>query len=83
MDSQVGDSACTATAYLGGVKGNEGTIGVSAAVGRMDCLAMRNESNHVLSLAKWAQDAGNSSLEDDDLIYQLQHNRPLQGNPPV
>ncbi|KAL0275007.1 UNVERIFIED_CONTAM: hypothetical protein PYX00_002999 [Menopon gallinae] len=61
VDSQVGDSACTATAYLGGVKGNEGTIGVSAAVGRMDCLGMRNESNHVLSLAKWAQDAGKST----------------------
>lgn len=58
MDTQVADSACSATAYLGGVKANEGTVGVSAAVGRVDCEAVKNESNRVHSIAKWAQEAG-------------------------
>ena len=31
VDSIVADSACSATAYLGGVKGNRATIGLSAA----------------------------------------------------
>ena len=31
VDSIVADSACSATAYLGGVKGNLATIGLSAA----------------------------------------------------
>jgi len=58
VDSQVADSACSATAYLGGVKGNGGTIGVSAAVGRGNCPASTNTSTHVLSIADWAQQAG-------------------------
>ncbi|XP_062131369.1 membrane-bound alkaline phosphatase [Drosophila sulfurigaster albostrigata] len=58
VNRQVADSACTATAYLGGVKGNYGTIGVNANVPRYDCTAANGEEDHVDSIAKWAQDAG-------------------------
>ncbi|KAM8703404.1 hypothetical protein ACLKA7_008081 [Drosophila subpalustris] len=58
VDLIVPDSACTATAYLCGVKGQEGTIGVNGAVPRTDCKAMLNESTHVDSIAQWAMDAG-------------------------
>uniref|UniRef100_A0A1A9W9X5 Alkaline phosphatase n=1 Tax=Glossina brevipalpis TaxID=37001 RepID=A0A1A9W9X5_9MUSC len=58
IDNQVADSACSATAYLGGVKGNYGTIGVNANVQRHDCMAGLNVGNWVESIAKWAQDAG-------------------------
>jgi alkaline phosphatase len=55
VDSQVADSACSATAYLGGVKANIGTIGVTAAVKLNDCKGMRNISNQVTSILKWSQ----------------------------
>ncbi|XP_062540299.1 alkaline phosphatase-like [Armigeres subalbatus] len=55
---QVADSACTATAYLAGVKANYGTIGLSAAAPLGDCLAQNNTDHHVQSIAKWAQDYG-------------------------
>nr|CAD7434340.1 unnamed protein product [Timema monikensis] len=55
VDRQVADSACTSTAYFCGVKNNYGTLGVSAAVTRRDCQAMRNSSNHVDSILAWAQ----------------------------
>ncbi|KAL9916327.1 membrane-bound alkaline phosphatase [Glossina fuscipes] len=58
VDSQVADSACSATAYLGGVKGNYGTIGVNANVPRFDCMAGLNVGNWVESIAQWAQNAG-------------------------
>ncbi|CAD7013467.1 membrane-bound alkaline phosphatase [Ceratitis capitata] len=58
VDRQVADSACTATAYLGGVKGNYGTIGVNAKVKRYDCNNGQNPANFVDSIAKWAQDVG-------------------------
>lgn len=52
------DSACSATAYLCGIKGNSGTIGVSAHVPLGDCIAGRNSDHHVDSLFVWAQKAG-------------------------
>uniref|UniRef100_A0A182QLC7 Alkaline phosphatase n=1 Tax=Anopheles farauti TaxID=69004 RepID=A0A182QLC7_9DIPT len=55
---QVADSACTATAYLAGVKANYGTIGLTAAASLGDCQAQNDTANHVHSIAKWAQDAG-------------------------
>lgn len=55
---QVADSACTATAYLAGVKANYGTIGLSAAATLGDCYAQNNTDFHVQSIAKWAQDYG-------------------------
>ncbi|XP_001358611.3 membrane-bound alkaline phosphatase [Drosophila pseudoobscura] len=58
VDKIVPDSACTATAYLCGVKGQEGTIGVNGVVPRTDCTSMLDESTHVDSIAKWAMDAG-------------------------
>lgn len=58
INRQVADSACTATAYLGGVKGNYGTIGVNANVPRYNCLAGLREEDQVQSIAQWAQAAG-------------------------
>jgi len=58
VDKIVPDSACTATAYLCGVKGQEGTIGVNGQVPRTDCKVMLDESTHVDSIAKWALEAG-------------------------
>ncbi|EDW57157.1 membrane-bound alkaline phosphatase [Drosophila virilis] len=58
VNRQVADSACTSTAYLGGVKGNYGTIGVNANVPRYDCKAAYVTEDQVDSIAKWAQDAG-------------------------
>ncbi|EDW02373.1 membrane-bound alkaline phosphatase [Drosophila grimshawi] len=58
INRQVADSACTATAYLGGVKGNYGTIGVNANVPRYDCKAAYEAANQVDGIAKWAQDVG-------------------------
>ena len=49
------DSACSATAYLGGVKANYATLGVTAAVQLGDCLAENNTANHVHSIIAWAQ----------------------------
>lgn len=61
VNSQVADSACSATAYLGGVKANIGTIGVTANVKMGDCRAMSNTSNHVTSVLEWARRAGKST----------------------
>ena len=55
VDSQVADSACSATAYLGGVKANIGTIGVTARVKVDDCAGMNNATNQVTSILKWSQ----------------------------
>lgn len=57
-DVQVADSACTATAYLSGVKTNVRCIGVSAAVKVADCEAAKIPANRPSSILKWAQDAG-------------------------
>lgn len=61
LDNQVADSACTATAYLSGVKNNYATIGISGKVKLNDCAGQMDESNHVKSIAKWAMDAGKSA----------------------
>ncbi|XP_055380943.1 alkaline phosphatase [Condylostylus longicornis] len=57
-NTQVADSACTATAYLSGVKGNYATVGVSAAVDVNDCKAQNNTAYHAPSIAQWAQEKG-------------------------
>ncbi|XP_044523771.1 alkaline phosphatase, tissue-nonspecific isozyme [Gracilinanus agilis] len=57
-NAQVPDSAGTATAYLCGVKSNEGTLGVSAAVTRSQCNTTKG--NEVTSILRWAKDAGKS-----------------------
>lgn len=55
VDHQTADSACSATAYLCGVKANSGTIGVTAQVPRKDCSASLNATTHVTSIARWSQ----------------------------
>lgn len=55
-NAQVADSAGTATAYLCGVKANEGTVGVNAASVRGQCNTTKG--NEVSSILKWAKDAG-------------------------
>ncbi|CAK1587353.1 unnamed protein product [Parnassius mnemosyne] len=62
VDSQIADSACTATAYLCGVKNNYGVLGLTAAVPRRNCSASLDTSTHIDSIAAWAladgRDAG-------------------------
>ena len=55
------DSAGTATAYLCGVKANEGTVGVSAAAVRSQCNT--TQGNEVTSILRWAKDAGEENPE--------------------
>jgi alkaline phosphatase len=55
VDAQVADSACTATAYLCGVKNNIDTIGVDANVLLNDCDAMNNLQYQVDSIVSCAQ----------------------------
>lgn len=57
VDKQVPDSACTSTAYMGGVKTKYGTLGLNGNVKRGKC-ETQIEANHVDSIAKWAQDHG-------------------------
>lgn len=59
VDKQVADSACTANAYLSGVKSNMGTLGVNGNVKRSDCNA-NIDASRLQSIAKWALDAGKS-----------------------
>ncbi|XP_034835005.2 membrane-bound alkaline phosphatase-like [Maniola hyperantus] len=58
VDSQIPDSACTATAYLCGAKANLGTIGVLAGVPRYACEASLDPAQHVHSIAAWALQDG-------------------------
>ncbi|MGH0168220.1 UNVERIFIED_CONTAM: hypothetical protein FKN15_054088 [Acipenser sinensis] len=58
VDYQVPDSAGTATAYLCGVKGNYGTVGLSAAARRYHCNTTKG--NEVLSILHRAKQAGKS-----------------------
>uniref|UniRef100_A0A1B6DLR4 Alkaline phosphatase n=1 Tax=Clastoptera arizonana TaxID=38151 RepID=A0A1B6DLR4_9HEMI len=58
VNKQVADSACSATAYLGGVKANYGTLGVNAKVQRGNCSLVNDANNRVFTILKWAQDAG-------------------------
>ncbi|XP_022822920.1 membrane-bound alkaline phosphatase-like [Spodoptera litura] len=58
VDAQIADSACSATAYLGGVKANIATIGVSARVPHGACAAALDPAHHVHSIAEWALSDG-------------------------
>ena len=58
-DSQVADSAPTATAWNSGVKSNNGTIGVNAAVQHDNCASQ--EGNSVTSIIELAEMAGMST----------------------
>jgi len=61
VDSQVPDSACTATAYLCGIKNNKATIGVTSKVRLSDCPASVSEGNRITSIMQWAQWAGKAT----------------------
>jgi len=56
VDLQVADSACSATAYLCGVKTNVGTVGLDHNVVFKDCATQISE-NEVDSIMDWAQEA--------------------------
>uniref|UniRef100_A0A1B6MFZ1 alkaline phosphatase n=1 Tax=Graphocephala atropunctata TaxID=36148 RepID=A0A1B6MFZ1_9HEMI len=58
VDKQVADSACSSTAYLGGVKANYGTLGVTASVPRGNCSLSQDPRYHVDTVLDWAQAAG-------------------------
>ncbi|XP_037934796.1 membrane-bound alkaline phosphatase [Teleopsis dalmanni] len=60
-DQQVADSACSATAYLTGVKANYNTIGVTANVTLNDCAAARDPINQLSSIARWAAESGKAT----------------------
>lgn len=61
VDKQTADSACSATAYLTGVKGRYSTIGVNAHVNLNNCSASLEKANQVDSIMQWAQDAFKST----------------------
>ncbi|CAH2238161.1 jg22089 [Pararge aegeria aegeria] len=61
VDHNVADSACSGTAYLSGIKGNSGTLGLSGAVKRGDCKGQKDDANTVTGLMDWAQKAGKST----------------------
>lgn len=58
VDKQVSDSACTATAYLTGVKANYETIGLSASVMLNDCPGSVMPDNRTQSIADWSMAKG-------------------------
>lgn len=57
VDKQVADSACSATAYLTGVKANDATIGLSALALRTNCEDGNIASKKTESIASWAMKA--------------------------
>ena len=58
MDKQVPDSAGTATAYLTGVKGRYGTVGLDVTAPYNVCRPDLGNKPITDSILKWAQDAG-------------------------
>lgn len=72
-NAQVPDSAGTATAYLCGVKANEGTVGVNAASVRGQCNTTKG--NEVASILKWAKDAG-KFWQTDPILNSSQMSAP-------
>ncbi|CAG0917713.1 unnamed protein product [Notodromas monacha] len=61
VDMQIPDSAGTGTAYVTGVKANEGTLGVTATVSRFDCEASKIPSNQLDSFLQWFIDDGRNA----------------------
>lgn len=64
VNYQVADSSCTATAILGGVKNNYGTIAVGGRVPLRNCSAQHaagDGDENVPSIFKYAQDTGKRS----------------------
>ena len=61
MDKQVADSAGSATAYLTGVKGRYGTLGLDVTAPYNICRSDLGTKPNVDSVIKWAQDAGKAT----------------------
>uniref|UniRef100_A0A182MHL4 Alkaline phosphatase n=1 Tax=Anopheles culicifacies TaxID=139723 RepID=A0A182MHL4_9DIPT len=60
VNRQVADSACTATAYLSGVKINYAMLNVAASVKRSTC-EYDHEATEFKGLFQWAQEAGKAT----------------------
>lgn len=58
VDKGVADSACSANAFLHGVKSNFGTIGLNGFAERSNCADSVNPRLKTQSIAHWAQEAG-------------------------
>ncbi|XP_012938482.1 alkaline phosphatase [Aplysia californica] len=58
VDTQVTDSAASGTAYLTGVKTNQGMLGLSAHATRADCESSHGHDVH--SILQWSLEAGKS-----------------------
>jgi alkaline phosphatase len=61
INYQVPDSGCTANAILTGIKSNYRTLGVTGEVNLRECLKQQDNSTHVDSIFKFAQDAGKAT----------------------
>jgi alkaline phosphatase len=61
INYQVPDSACTANAILSGFKNNYATLGVTGEVNLRECSKQQDNSTHVDSIFKFAQDAGKAT----------------------
>lgn len=61
INYQIPDSSCTATAILSGVKNNYGTISLTGEVNLRDCTKQQDNSTHVDTIFKHAQDSGKST----------------------
>ncbi|KAH9495082.1 hypothetical protein Btru_018116, partial [Bulinus truncatus] len=59
VDRQITDSAASGTAYLTGVKTNQGLLGLSGAAHRFNCTSSQNA--HVDSILRWSISAGKST----------------------
>lgn len=55
INKQVADSACSATAYLSGVKSTYETIGVTGKVSLNDCKGQNYAETRTVSIGEWAQ----------------------------
>ncbi|KAK2496745.1 hypothetical protein MC885_012820 [Smutsia gigantea] len=85
-DAQVPDSAGTGTAYLCGVKANEGTLGVWCKAGKSVGIVTTTRVNHATPSATYAHSADRDWYSDNemppealsqgckDIAYQLMHN---------
>lgn len=61
VNYQVPDSACTATAFLSGVKNNVATLGVTGDVNLRECSNIKANTTHADSIFKFAQDSGKAT----------------------
>jgi alkaline phosphatase len=61
INYQVPDSACTATAIFSGIKNNHNVLSLSGEVDIRNCTAQRDNSTHIDTIFKYAQDNGRST----------------------